>query len=171
VSNPRTPPACDDPGIRLPRSYQPNSKTRMFITNSLDQRMFLAVQCFELKPRDMSKRGDTSSQHALFFLRWLGCFPESFLNGSDAERRTKTSLPKASSDERLGWDLHQLYEAVNVRRQELQMTWPELASVLHCTPSQIVLLTVRFAIGMNLAMRIVHWLERPADDFIYRAQW
>jgi hypothetical protein len=31
--------------------------------------------------------------------------------------------------------------------------------------------TVRFAICMNLATRIVQWLERPASDFIYRAQW
>jgi hypothetical protein len=120
----------------------------------------------------MSKRGDTSCQHALFFLRWLGSSPESFLTESEAKLRTKVSLAKASSDERLRWDLHELYEEVNVRRQELQMTWPQLARVLHCTPSQLtVLRIVRFAIGMNLAMRIVQWLDRPAADFIYRAHW
>ena len=119
----------------------------------------------------LSERGNTSCQHALFYLRWLGRSPESFLDGGDGSR-SKTSLPEASSGERLRWDLHQLFEAVNVRRQELEMTWPQLASVLHCTPSQLIALrTVRFAIGMNLAMRIVQWLGRPASDFVYRAHW
>jgi hypothetical protein len=30
--------------------------------------------------------------------------------------------------------------------------------------------TARFAIGMNLAMRIVQWLEQPAAAFIYAAK-
>jgi len=120
----------------------------------------------------ISKRGDTSCQHALFFLRWLRRSPESFLSDSKANRGKETSLPKAGSNERLRWNLHKLYEAVNLRRQELQMTWPELARIMHCTPSQLtVLRTVRFAISMNLAMRLVQWLDRPASDFIYRAQW
>ena len=119
----------------------------------------------------MSKSGNASCQHALFYLRWLGRSPESFLT-EDPERRTNASLPKAGADERLRWNLHKLYEATNIRRQELQMTWPQLARIMDCTPSQLtVLRTVRFAIGMNLAMRIVQWLERPAADFIYMAQW
>ncbi len=122
--------------------------------------------------KGMSWRGDTSCQHALFFLRWLGRSPESFLTSSDVKLRTKASLPKASSEERLRWNLQKLYEAVNARRQELQMTWPDLARIMHCTPSQLtVLRTIRFAISMNLAMRLVQWLDRPASDFIYRAQW
>jgi hypothetical protein len=120
----------------------------------------------------MSKRRDTSCQHGLFYLRWLGRSPESFLIDGDTELIRKASLPKATSGERLRWDLHALYEAVNVRRQELQMTWPQLASEIHCTPSQLIVIrTVRFAMGMNLAMRLVQWLGRPAADFIYRAQW
>jgi hypothetical protein len=30
---------------------------------------------------------------------------------------------------------------------------------------------VRFAADMNLAMRIVQWLDRPAGDFIDAARW
>jgi hypothetical protein len=29
----------------------------------------------------------------------------------------------------------------------------------------------RFATGMDLAMRIVQWLGRPAADFVYAATW
>jgi hypothetical protein len=29
----------------------------------------------------------------------------------------------------------------------------------------------RFATGMDLAMRIVQWLSRPAADFVYLARW
>lgn len=121
----------------------------------------------------MSKRGNTSCQHALFFLRWLGRSPESFLaDGRPKPGKGEQSLPRATSEERLRWDLRRLYEVVNARRQELKMTWPEVAAVIHCTPAQLIgLRTVRFAIGMNLTMKIVQWLERPAADFIYRAQW
>jgi hypothetical protein len=31
--------------------------------------------------------------------------------------------------------------------------------------------TAKFATGMDLAMRIVQWIDRPAADFIYRATW
>jgi hypothetical protein len=41
-----------------------------------------------------------------------------------------------------------------------------------CTPSQLTgLRTAKFATGMNVAMRIVQWLDRPAADFVYAAQW
>jgi hypothetical protein len=44
--------------------------------------------------------------------------------------------------------------------------------VLQCTPSQLTgLRTARFATNMNLAMRIVQWLDRAAADFIYAATW
>jgi hypothetical protein len=64
------------------------------------------------------------------------------------------------------------YEALNTRRGELQMTWPEVAEVIGCTPNQLTgIRTARYAINMKLAMRIVQWLERPASDFIYQARW
>jgi hypothetical protein len=51
------------------------------------------------------------------------------------------------------------------------MTWPELAAVLGCTPSQLTRLrTAKFATGMDLAMRIVQWLDQPAASFVYPAK-
>ena len=58
----------------------------------------------------------------------------------------------------------------SARREAL--TWPELASVLRCTPNQLTgLRTAKFATGMTLAMRITQWLDRPAADFVYAAKW
>lgn len=119
----------------------------------------------------MAKRGNTSCQHALFFLRWLGRTPESFLTGGDAERPGR-KLPSVGPDRRLRWDLHLLYDALDARRREEGMTWPELAKELGCTPSQLTgLKRARFATGMKLAMRVVQWLGRPAADFVYSAGW
>ena len=119
--------------------------------------------------RGMATRGNTSCQHALFALRWLDRSPESFLPG---EVKPTRALPSAGPDRRLRWDLGRLYAALDRRRREDRMTWPELARELRCTPSQLTgIRTARFAIGMTLAMRIVGWLGRPAADFIDAAEW
>jgi hypothetical protein len=119
----------------------------------------------------MTKRMDISCQHALFMLRWLGRTPESFISGSMADPE-KTALPIAGPDRRLRWDLKKTYAAMDTERRARNLTWPQLADALHCTPSQLTgIKTARFAIGMRLAMRIVVWLDRPARDFIYAARW
>jgi hypothetical protein len=120
--------------------------------------------------KNIPRRGNTSCQHALFFLRWLDRSPESFLGGGEGQRGTK--LPAAGPDRRPRWDLRALYEALDAKRQEEEMTWPQLARVLRCTPSQLTgLRKAKFATGMGLAMRIVQWLGRPAADFVYSAEW
>jgi hypothetical protein len=119
----------------------------------------------------MMKLQDASCQHALFMLRWLGVPPESFVPGltEDAE---KYRLPEAGPDRRLRWDLGKLYEALDAERRKREMTWPQLARELGCTPSQLTGIKVaRFTMSLVLAMRIVVWLDRPARDFIYVAGW
>jgi hypothetical protein len=47
-----------------------------------------------------------------------------------------------------------------------------LAAILGCSPGKLTALrTAKFATGMDLAMRIVQWLDRPAADFVYPARW
>lgn len=125
----------------------------------------------------VAKRGETSCQHALFMLRWLGRNPESFLRGATT---VAGPLPAAGPDQRLRWNLHTtprrqwpgLYEAMDYRRRSEGLTWPDLGRRLRCSPNQLSgLRTARFAISMTLAMRITQWLERPAADFIYAAGW
>jgi hypothetical protein len=119
----------------------------------------------------IAKRGDCTCQHALFILRWLGRTPESFLvpappNGDGA------MLPVVGRDKRLRWNLAALADALDARRRERGLTWKALAAELGCTEHQVSgLRTVRYAIGMRLAMRIVQWLQQPAAAFIYAATW
>jgi len=120
--------------------------------------------------KGMRERDATSCQHALFMLRWLDRSPESFLRGASNFRMVP--LPSAGLERRLRWNLVGLYDAMNVQRLELRLSWTVLAEILRCTPSQLTgLRTAKFATGMKLAMRIVQWLNRPAADFVYAARW
>ena len=119
----------------------------------------------------IAKRGDCTCQHALFILRWLGRTPESFLvpPPSDGDG---AMLPVVGRDKRLRWNLAALAEALDARRRERGLTWKALATELGCTEHQVSgLRTVRYAIGMRLAMRIVQWLDQAAAAFIYAATW
>jgi hypothetical protein len=116
----------------------------------------------------LGRRGDTSCQHALFFLRWLDRSPESFVPGSDHDR----PLPAAGPDRRPRWHLRRTYDALDELRRTEELTWVALAAELHCTPSQLTgLRTARYATSMRLAMRICARLGRPAADFVYLGRW
>jgi hypothetical protein len=118
----------------------------------------------------MRERGATSCQHALFMLRWLERTPESFLSGTVA--RPDEALPRVGPDRRLRWNLTLLNEALDTQRHEQGLTWPQLATILHSTPSQLTgIRRAKFAIGIGLAMNSVQWLDRPAADFIYASKW
>ncbi len=127
---------------------------------------------------NLAKRGDTSCQHALFMLRWLGRDPEDFVPGAPSV--TRAPLPTAGPDRRLRWHLHAtprrglpgLYETLDQRRRDRELAWPALARQLRCGPSQLTgLRTAGFAVRMTLAMAITQWLERPAAEFVYAARW
>lgn len=120
---------------------------------------------------NMASKPRATCQHALFMLRWLGRSPESFLAGADGDD-PRFALPAAGPDRRLRWSLKLLYAALDEKRRAEGMTWPELAATLGCTPSQLTgLRTAKFATGIDLAMRIVQWVGRPAADFVYAAKW
>jgi hypothetical protein len=119
----------------------------------------------------IATRHDCTCQHALFILRWLGRTPESFLVPQPPARE-ETRLPVVGRDQRLRWDLAALAQRLDERRQERGLTWKALATELRCSSHQAQgLRTIRYAIGMRLAMRIVQWVEQPAAAFIYGASW
>lgn len=121
---------------------------------------------------NMGKKPRTSCQHALFMLRWLGRTPESFLRGSSGDEDPRYELPEAGADRRLRWSLKLVLGVMDERRRQQGLTWSALATILGCSPGQLTALrTARFATGMDLAMRIVQWLDRPAADFVYPARW
>jgi hypothetical protein len=118
----------------------------------------------------LGERGDTSCQHALFFLRWLGRTPESFL--TDAALDAGAPLPACGPDRRPRWDLKALHTGLNEARTTRNATWAQTAHDLRCQPGQLAgLKTARFATGMGLAMRITQWVARPGADFMYLARW
>jgi hypothetical protein len=120
---------------------------------------------------NMGKNPRISCQHALFMLRWLERTPESFLVGWGSDDG-RFALPAAGPDRRLRWALKRLFASMDEKRRQEGLTWSGLAARLDCTPSQLMgLRTAKFATGMDLAMRIVQWIDRPAADFIYRATW
>ena len=119
----------------------------------------------------MGTKPRTSCQHALFMLRWLDRTPESFLEGA-TEADPGPALPAAGRDRRLRWSLKLLYATMNEKRLADGLTWSDLATILGCSPNQLTgLRTAKFATGMDLAMRIVQWIGRPAADFVYAAGW
>jgi len=118
----------------------------------------------------MEARSNTSCQHALFALRWLGRTPESFVPGWTGP--AAASLPECGPDRRLRWNLKKLGAALDEERHKQELTWAQLAIELRCSPGQISgLHRLRFATGTTLAVRITHWLQRPSSDFIYAATW
>jgi hypothetical protein len=120
---------------------------------------------------NMAKSPRISCQHALFMLRWLGRTPESFLKGANVDDERFT-LPLAGSDYRLRWALSLLYNSMDEKRRQDGLTWTALAAILACSPNQLTgLRTAKFATNMDLAMRIVQWMGRPAAEFVYLATW
>jgi hypothetical protein len=120
---------------------------------------------------NMARNPRISCQHALFMLRWLDRTPESFLEGGPHDDRG-FALPPAGPDRRLRWSLKLLYASMDEKRRQARLTWAQLAAILGCTPNRLTALrTAKYATDMDLAMRIVQWIGRPAADFVYLATW
>lgn len=101
-------------------------------------------------------RAAASCQYALALLRWLDRAPEEFLVGT--LRVSCKALPGAGLDQRLRWDLAELYEAVDLRRRECSLTWTALAQVIGGPPSRLANLRTARQADMNLVMRLTQWL-------------
>lgn len=120
--------------------------------------------------KNLDRRGNTTCQHALFFLRWLDRTPESFLIA--AAHDAGAPLPDCGPSHRPRWNLKALHAALNDERERRGLSWAATANELGCTPSQLTgLKGAKFATGIALAMRITQWLQRPAADFVYCARW
>lgn len=120
----------------------------------------------------LATRPQTGCQHALGMLRWLERTPESFLAGMPDGDDPRYALPRAGPDHGLRWALKRLWATMDEQRRAEGLTWAQLAGILSCGPSQLTgLRTARYAIWMDLAMRITQWTGHPAADFVYLSGW
>lgn len=118
----------------------------------------------------LGARGETSCQYALFMLRWLGRSPEEFLTGRVADVGD-VALPEPGPENRLRWDLNELFMAMNAERRRQGLTWAELAHDVGCTPNRLTNLKTARQADLALTMRITQWLRKPAAAFVHPATW
>ena len=117
--------------------------------------------------RGMTKKRSVTSAVVLQVLAWLGRTPESFLAGrvdaaADAER-----LPDVGPGRILRLDTRAMYEALNARRAEREMTWKQVAKELPgFTESMLTNLASGPLIGFPRVMLLTQWVGRPAADFV-----
>ena len=100
----------------------------------------------------------------LQMLLWLGRSPESFTRGlSD---RPGTELPDVGSNRILRWDTRALYTALDRRRTEAGLSWPELASRIGGVDADALRrLSQGGRTSFPFVMDLVRWLDTPAASF------
>jgi len=100
----------------------------------------------------------------LQILRWLRRSPESFVPGSV----DGIGLPDPGPGDILRFDTELIYDALNTRRVEQNLTWREVANEIG--DSSVASLT-RLAKGGRVAFpsvsRIARWLGRPIASLTY----
>ena len=112
--------------------------------------------------KNMLRRNDTSCQHSLHMIRWLGEVPESFLTVD-----VPLGVLPQSDTRPLYWSMEALAIAVDEEKEKQGLTWKQVAQALNCSPNQVNSLhKVRYGVSVHLAMRMTQWLKRPSTDFI-----
>jgi hypothetical protein len=107
----------------------------------------------------------------LQMLLWLGRSPESFVPSiahPDAERNR---LPDLKRGQILRWDTPALYRALDLRRREDGLTWPDIARAVGSTPAMLANLQKGPRTNFPQVMRLVSWLDQPAVTFTRIAAW
>jgi hypothetical protein len=108
----------------------------------------------------------------LQLLLWLGRAPESFCPDASPSDPERHRLPDLTRGQILRWDTRSLFAAADARRLQRRLTWVELArQVGEFTPGMLRNLAKGGRIDFPRVMRLVRWLERPAVEFMYIADW
>jgi hypothetical protein len=101
----------------------------------------------------------------LAMLRWLNRSPESFMPGHQESEEIRARLPDLPKGKFFRFDTRKLYAALDARRIERNMTWPQVAQEVGTGASGLIRLSRGGRTVFPGVMRIVRWLERPAADF------
>jgi hypothetical protein len=101
----------------------------------------------------------------LAMLRWLNRSPESFVPGHRQSDGVSERLPDVPAGKVLRFDAKKIYAALDARRVERAMTWPEVAKEIGASASGLKYLAKGKRVGFPGVMRIFRWLDRPAAAF------
>lgn len=95
-------------------------------------------------------------------LRWLGRSPEDFV----PSRRATAPLPEVGRHRILRFDTPAIHAALDARRRERGVTWPEVATGIGgLTAASLRRLAQGGRIGFPHIVRIAAWLDRPIASF------
>ena len=113
-----------------------------------------------------SKRA-TEGDGALQALRWMHRTPESFIADHNGIAPGEDALPAVSPNRVLRFDAKAIYSALDVRRRERQLTWPQVAKEVggFTTVNTLTHLAKGGRVGFPHVMRVFRWLGRPAASF------
>ena len=113
--------------------------------------------------KNMVKRNETTCQHVLHLCRWLDKSPEDFLT----EYKGKSHKIPFTKKGRFYWSMKKLATLVNEKKEQLGLSWKQIAQELNCSQNQVSGLHKRtYGISIHLAMRITQWLGKFSADFI-----
>lgn len=91
-------------------------------------------------------------------LRWLGRSPESFVPGAV----DGVGLPDPGPGRILRFDTELIYDALNTRRVERNLTWRQVANEIgDSSEASLTRLAKVGRVAFPLASRIARWLGRP----------
>jgi hypothetical protein len=110
-------------------------------------------------------RSAAEGDGVLAMLRWLNRTAESFMPGHQQSECTTERLPDIPVGKFLRFDARKLYAALDARRIERKMTWPQVAKEVGMSPAGLTHLSEGKRVVFPGVMRIFRWLERPAADF------
>jgi hypothetical protein len=101
----------------------------------------------------------------LQMLRWLGRSPESFIRGG-ARAGTDQPLPAVPAGRMLRFDTRALHAALNQRRLDGGLTWPDIArEIPGVSVNSLQHLAAGGRTGFPHVVRLTQWLGRPVADF------
>jgi hypothetical protein len=110
-------------------------------------------------------RAAAEGDGVLAMLRWLNRTAESFVPGNQQSEGISERLPDIPAGKFLRFDAKKLYAALDARRIERKMTWPQVAKEVGASPASLTHLSEGKRVVFPGVMRIFRWLERPAADF------
>jgi hypothetical protein len=110
-------------------------------------------------------RSAAEGDGVLAMLRWLGRTPESFMPDYRVSEPIDARLPDVPPGKVLRFDAKKIYAALDARRTERGMTWPEIATEIGTNVPSLMHLSKGKRVVFPGVMRIFRWLKLPAAHF------